>query len=142
MGDIIKSFKFESEGIQLILNVKKKIYKGYLKMFIVGDIVSNNIDLVVDKSSNFSSENTALKYKNSIIFWISSNDWKGLRWGNYKNEARASTYCNVKEMKDKYIEQREFITIISDYFYDCIKNYKRIKLLYETSLDEVILDNE
>lgn len=142
MDNVIKSFIFESEGIQLVLNIKKELHKGCLKMFIDGNVNSNNTEITIDKSTNFSSKNIALKYKNTIIFWISTNDWKGLRWENYRNETKIAIYRDVKEMKERYIEQREFITVISNYFYDCIKNYKRIKILYETSLNEIISDDE
>lgn len=142
MDNIVKSFEFESEGIKLILNIKKEIHKNSLRLIIDGNIISNNIDLVRSDSTNFSSQDISLKYLNNTIFWISSNEWKGLRWEKYSNETRYSIYRDVKEMKESYIIQRNFIDIIGSYFYDCIKNYKKIKLLYETKIEEIITEKE
>lgn len=142
MDEIIKTYVFESEKVKLILNIKKELHKGSIKMFIDGDLISQNNDLIVDKSTNISSNNFALKYKNSLVFWMSSNDWKGMRWKNYNNESRIAIYRNLDEMKEKYISQREFITQISTYFYECIKTYKHNKILFETSINEIISDSE
>lgn len=111
-------------------------------MYIEGDIITSDKELQINRSTNGTSNNTSLVYKNKVIFWMSSNDWKGLRWDNYSNETKFSTYNSVKEMKEKYIHEREFITPISEYFYDCMKNYKRIRLLYETPINDIISDDE
>ena len=140
MDNIIKSFEFESENVKLILNIKKEVYRGVLKMFIDGYIISNNSDIVISKSTYLSSESTSLSYKNSTIFWMSYNTWKGLRWENFKNETKFSYYTSVNEMKEKYIQQRDFIPKISDYFFDCLNNYKKLALLYDTSISEIIKD--
>ncbi len=91
---------------------------------------------------NGTSKNIGLTYKNKTFFWISSNDWKGLRWKNYNNATGFSIYHSVKEMKEQYIDQREFITQIAGYFYDCIKKFKETKMLYETPLEDIISDEE
>lgn len=142
MDDIIKTFQFQSENVELHLHIKKSLFKGSLKMYIEGDIITSDKELQINRSINGTSNNTSLVYKNKVIFWMSSNKWKGLRWANYSNETKFSTYNSVKEMKEKYIHEREFITPISEYFYDCMKNYKRIRLLYETSIDDIISDDE
>ena len=123
MSNIIKSFSFESENIRLELHIKKEVFKGALKMFIDANVESKNPDITIHHSTNISSKNFSLLYLGNNIFWISTNDWKGLRWENYKNETKFSIYRNLTEMKEKYIEQREYITLVSNYFYDCIKKY-------------------
>jgi len=140
MDNIIKTFEFESENVKLMLYIKKEVYKGVLKMFIDGIIISNNPDIKIDESSHLSSKNTSLSYKGSMFFWMSYNTWKGLRWENFKNETKFCYYTNVNEMKEKYIQQRDFIPKISDYFFDCMKNYKKLALLYDTSISEIITD--
>lgn len=142
MDDIIKTFHFQSENVELHLHIKKSLFKGGLKMYIEGDIITSDKELQINRSTNGTSNNTSLVYKNKVIFWMSSNDWKGLRWDNYSNETKFSKYNSVKEMKEKYILEREFITPISEYFYDCMKNYKRIRLLYETPINDIISDDE
>lgn len=139
---IIKAFEFSSEGIVLTLYIRKIVYKGVLKMFIDADILVNNTEISKNVSNNGSSIYTTLIYKNSSILWIGTNDWKGLRWKNFSNETKFAYYTDLKSMKEKYIEQREFIDIVSNYFYDCIKNYKKIKLVYETSIDEIISNKD
>lgn len=142
MDNIIKSFEFESENIKLILNIKKEFHRNCLRVIIDGDVISNNKDLVRIDSTNGSSKDISLQYLNNSIFWISSNEWKGLRWDKYSNETKYSIFRNVTEMKESYIIQREFITLVGDYFYDCIKNYKRVKLLYETQIEEIASEEE
>lgn len=142
MDDIIKSFKFESEKIELTLNIKKEVKNGYIKMFIDGNLISNNSDVKVGFSTNITSKNFNLSYQNNSFFWISSNEWKGMRWINYKNETKFAIYRNLIEMKEEYIKQREFITIISNYFYKSINKYKEIKLLFETNLEEIVSEEE
>lgn len=138
MENIVKSFQFESEGVNLTLNIRKELHGGGLRLIIDGDVISNNTDLNRSESFNSSSRNISLKYHNNTVFWISSNEWKGFRWEKYSNETKYSVFRTVSEMKESYIQQREFITAISDYFYDSIKKYKQIKLLFETHLDEII----
>lgn len=140
MDNIIKSFEFESENVKLILNIKKEVYRGVLKMFIDGNIISNNPEITINKSLQLSSKSTSLIYKNSVFFWMSYNNGKGLRWANFKNETKFCYYTNVNEMKEKYIQQRDLIPNISDYFFDCMKNYKKLALLYDTSIFEIITD--
>ncbi|WP_146171820.1 hypothetical protein [Flavobacterium magnum] len=111
-------------------------------MIIDGDVISNNPDLVIGYSTNCSSKDISVKYLANSIFWISSNEWKGLRWEKYSNETRYSIFSSVKEMKESYIAQREYADLIGSYFYDCIKNYKKLKLLYETQIDEIISEDE
>ena len=142
MNDIIKSFKFNCEDVELTLNIKKEVYKGAIKMFIDGDLISNNPDLKVSICKDFTSVDFFLMYKDNKFFWISSNKWKGMRWINYKNETKFEVYRDLTRMKERYIIQREFITTISNYFYDSINKYKEIKLLYETNIDEIISDDE
>jgi len=142
MENVIKSFSFESENIKLVLNIKKEVYKNALKMFIDGNVISNNTDLKRLESQNGSSRNISLSYKNNTIFWMSSNNYKGLRWEDYDKATGFSLYVSVKEMKEHYIEQREYITQIAEYFYDCIKRFMEIKLLYETPLDDIISEEE
>lgn len=134
----IKSFKFESEGVILNLNINKQLHGSGVRLIINGEINSNNPDLKRFESFNGSSKNIFLKYQNTTVLWVSSNDWKGFRWEKYANETRYSIYTNLQEMKECYIRQREFITVISNYFYDSIKKYKQIKLLYETPLEDLI----
>jgi len=138
MDNIIKSFTFNSEGIDLVLNIKKETFKGALKMFIEGDVKYNNSEIITSESVNGSTKSLYLSYKKSIFFTISTNDWKGFRWGKNEIETKFSIYRNVTEMKEAYIIQREFVTPISNYFYDSVKKYKELKLLYETSIDELI----
>lgn len=142
MDNIFKSFLFESEGIYLNLIIKKQFHSNCLRFIIDGEITSNNEDLVINTSTKGSSRSFSLRYLNNPIFWISSNDWKGLRWEKYSYETKYSIFRDIKEMKDAYIKQREFIEIISSYFYDSIKRYKNIKLLYETSFQEILHDEE
>jgi hypothetical protein len=142
MDDIIKSFEFESENIKLILNIRKEFHRNCLRVIIDGDVISNNKDIVRIDSSNGSSKDISLKYLNNTIFWISSNEWKGLRWEKYSNETKYLIFRNVSEMKEAYVIQREFISVIGDYFYDCIKNYKKVKLLYETQINEIVTEEE
>lgn len=70
--------------------------------------------------------------------YIGSNNWKGVRWGKSKNESKFTIYRNIAEMKKAYIKQRDFITLISTYFYDSIKTFKELQLLYETPLEDII----
>jgi hypothetical protein len=137
MNDIIKSFEFESENIKLVLNIKKEVHKDGIKMIIEGTASSENKDVKINQSENGTSRNISLTYKNKGFFWISSNDYKGLRWDTYDNETKFSIYHNLKEMKEQYIIQREKITLISNYFYDCIKKFKEIQMLYETPLEDL-----
>ncbi len=138
--DIIKSFTFNSEGIELVLKIKKETFKGALKMFIVGEVKYDNSEIITTKSVNGSTKSLYLSYKKSSFFSISTNDWKGFRCGQHDIETKFSIYRNVTEMKEAYIEQREFITPISNYFYDGVKKYKELKLLYETPIDEILSD--
>jgi hypothetical protein len=142
MDNLIKSFKFESESIILDLYIKKEVYKSGIKMFIEGHVTTNNDDVKLHESVNGSSKHKSLSYKDNTFFWISSNYWKGMRWDNYDNATGFSVYDTLKEMKEQYINMREFITILSEYFYNCIKKYKEIKLLYETPVDDIISENE
>lgn len=137
MENIIKSFQFESEKIKLVLNIKKEVYKDGIKMIIDGTVSSVNKDVKIHESENGTSKDISLTYKNKGFFWISSNDYKGLRWDKYDNETKFSIYRNLAEMKEQYIEAREKITLISNYFYDCIKKYKEIQMLYETRLEDI-----
>lgn len=134
MAETIKLFEFQSENVELILSINKDIYKNNIKMYIYGEVISKNNDIILDTSHN----DILLKYKNQKLFWLSYNKWKGLRWENYKNETKYELYSSTQEMKEAYIKQRDFIPLISAYFYDSIKNYKRLKLLFETSIDEII----
>jgi len=142
MDNLIKSFQFESESIKLVLYIKKEVYKSGIKMFIEGHVTTNNDDVKLEESVNGSSKNISLSYKNKTFFWISSNDWKGMRWDNYDNATGFSVYDTLKEMKEQYINTREFITILSEYFYNCIKKYKETKMLYETPLEDIISEEE
>lgn len=142
MDNIIKSFSFNSEGIELILSIKKEIFKGKLKMFIEGEVKYNNPDIITHRSENGTSKDLSLSFKNSNFFWISSNDWKGLRWEKYSNESRFLVYSNLTEMKEAYIKQREYITLISNYFYESVKKYKELKLLYETNIVDIMDDTK
>jgi len=141
MHNIIKSFHFEAENIKLTLNIKKVIYRDGLKMFIDGNVTTNNINIKKEESVNCSSKNLSLYYKNKLIFWISSNPSKGLRWDKYSNETGYSFYCNVTQMKERYILQREYIPKIAEYFYKSIKIYKDIKMLYETPIEDIIAED-
>ena len=76
MNDIIKSFKFSCENVELTLNIKKEINRGSIKMFIDGDLVSNNNELKLTTSTNISSLNFNLSYQNKSFFWMSYNKWK------------------------------------------------------------------
>lgn len=138
MENILKSFEFESESVKLTLFIKKEVGTGFIRIFIDGNIVSNNYNLKVEQSTN----NFSLKYQNKSFFWISSNGVKGFQWENRKNTTIFSVYRNVTEMRDKYVVQREFIAQISNYFYECIKNYMETKLLYETSFEEIINEED
>jgi hypothetical protein len=138
MENILKSFEFESESVKLTLFIKKEIGIGFIRIFVDGNIISNNNNLKIEQSSYPNSNSFSLQYHNKSFFWISSNGVKGFQWENRKNTTVFSVYRNVTEMKDKYIIQREFISQISNYFYECIQKYMETKLLYETSLDEII----
>jgi|GEM_PF-4806240 len=142
MDNIFKSFTFEAENVQLILNIRKELHRNCLRFIIDGQVISNNKDLKIYYSVNGSSRGTSLSYLNNSFFWISSNEWKGLRWEKYSNETKYSIFRNVREMKDSYIVQRDFIPLIASYFYDCIKHYKNIKLLYETKIDDIISEED
>ncbi len=139
---IIKAFEFNAENIFLTIYIRKIIYKGILKMFIDATITVNNDEIVKYVSQNGSSINTSLLYKDSPFFWISTNDWKGLRWKTFSNETKFGYYRDITGMKDLYIEQRKFIPLISQYFYESITHYKNLKLLYETEIDEIIIENK
>jgi hypothetical protein len=138
MDNIIKSFSFECENIKLVLNIKKEVLKDSIKMFIDANVTNNNLDITEHKSENGTSKNLCLKFKNENIFWISYNKRKGLRWKSYKNETGFTVYNTLKEMKEQYIEQREFIPQIAEYFYSSIKRFKKIKLLYDLQIEEII----
>ena len=138
MNNILKSFSFECEQVRLDLFIRKEFRNNYLLLIIDAKIESNNPDLIISTATNISSKNYSLSYLNQSIFWISTNDWKGIRWEKYSNESRISVFREIGEMKDAYIIQREFVSKVSNYFYDCIKNYKKTKLLFETTLDEII----
>ena len=140
MDNLIKSFHFEAENIKLTLNIKKKIYRDGLKMFIDANLTTNNVKK--DESKNGSSQNLSLNYKNKLFFWISSNEYKGLRWDKYSNETGYAVYYNVTQMKERYIVQREFIPKIAEYFYNSIKIYKETKMLYETRLEDIFAEDE
>lgn len=142
MDNIIKSFSFECENIKLVLNIKKEVLKDSIKMFIDTYVTNNNLDLTEHKTEKGTSKNISLKFKNETIFWVSYNKWKGVRWKNYKNETGFSAYNNLIEMKEQYIKQRKFITQIADYFYNSIKRFKEIQLLYDTHIDEIIDEEE
>lgn len=51
-------------------------------------------------------------------------------------------YIDLKGMKDRYIEQSKFITLISNYFYELMHKFKNFKILYETEIDEIYFENE
>lgn len=140
MDNIIKSFHFEAEGIELILYIRKEIFRTGLKMFIEADVMYDNVDINSERTLNGTSKDLNLIYKNKSIFWVSSNNWKGLRWGSYKNESGILFYNNVAQMKEQYVIMRGFVTLISNYFYESVKKYKELKLLYETSIDELVID--
>ena len=140
MDNIIKSFHFEAEGIELILYIRKEIFRTGLKMFIEADVMYDNVDINSERTWNGTSKDLNLIYKNKSIFWVSSNNWKGLRWGSYKNESGILFYNNVAQMKEQYVIMRGFVTLISNYFYESVKKYKELKLLYETSIDELVID--
>lgn len=140
MDNIIKSFHFEAEGIELILYIRKEIFRTGLKMFIEADVMYDNVDINSERTLNGTSKDLNLIYKNKSIFWVSSNNWKGLRWGSYKNESGILFYNNVAQMKEQYVIMRGFVTLISNYFYESVKKYKELKLLYETSIDEIVID--
>ena len=46
----------------------------------------------------------------------------------------------MKKMRKEYIKQREFVCIISNYFYHSLNKYKEMKLLYETQIEEIYSD--
>ena len=142
MKEILKSFEFEAEGVKLILNIQKELHGNYLRIVIDGDILSNNLDLRRNLSTNCSSDNISLIYGNSTIFWISTNEYKGLRWENYSNETKFSIFRTVNEMKEAYIIQRDFVPVIGNYFFDCIKTYKTKKVLFETKIEEILEDEK
>lgn len=138
MDNILKSFKFESENIVLFLDIKKEISGAAIKMIISARIENSNPNVIIAESFNGSSYDIHLKYKTSAFLYIGSNDWKGVRWEKSKNESKYTIYRNIVEMKEAYIKQREFITLISNYFYDAVKRFKELQLLYETTLDDII----
>jgi hypothetical protein len=139
MDEIIKTFKFEAEKVELLLHIKKSIHSNsIIKMYIDGDIKSNNIDLVVSSVTNGASLNTSLMYKDNTILWISFNFQQGLRWKSYDKKTEVLYYQNLEEMKEKYIIQRDIIPIIGEYFFDSIKNVKNTMMLFETPLQEII----
>lgn len=141
MGDIIKTFNFNCENVELVLNIKKEISKATIKMFIDGEVICNNKDLKLRSSTDNSSADFNLIYIDKSFFWISYNKYKGMRWDKYNNETKYEYYRNLDEMKNAYIKQREFITIISNYFYDSLRKFKQIKILNETPIGEVYSDN-
>jgi len=138
MENILKTFKFESENIILFLDIKKEISGAAIKMIISARIENKNPNVIMTESFNSSSYDIHLKYKTGAFFYIGSNDWKGVRWEKSKNESKYNIYRNISEMKEAYIKQREFITVISSYFYDSIKKFKELQLLYETPLEDII----
>lgn len=140
MDNILKSFKFESENVILFLDLKKEISGAAIKMIIHARIENNNSDIIMNEFFNGSSHDIHLKYKNGVFLYIGSNDWKGVRWKKKTNQSTYSIYRDIAEMKEAYLKQRHFITLISNYFYDSIKKFKEIKLLYETSIDDIIYE--
>ena len=140
MNDIIKTFKFQSENVELLLHIKKGVHQTYagLKIYIDGELKSKNSEFNVKKSKDGLSVNTNLNFKNKTIFWMSYNPHQGLRWKNYNNKTGVLIFNNVKEMKEKYIIQRDIIPLIGDYFFECIKNAKKNIMLYETPLSDIL----
>ncbi len=141
-SSIIKSFEFTAEDVTLTLYIRKTIYKDYFKMFIDANVEVKNKDIRKLVSENGSSVYTTLTYKNNSFFWLGTNDWKGLRWKSFKNETKVEYYIDLKGMKDRYIEQSKFITLISNYFYESMHKFKNFKILYETEIDEIYFENE
>ncbi len=72
---------------------------------------------------------------------MSFNNYKRLRWVNYYKSTGFSTYHSIREIKERYIEQRKFITQIAEYF-NCINKFMEIKMLYETPLEDIITEEE
>jgi hypothetical protein len=143
MDNIIKSFQFEAENIKLTLSIKKEVYKGAIKMFIDADVdISRNNNVKKTHSINGTSKDTSLDYKGNTFFWVSTNDWKGMRWDNYSNETKFRTYSTLQDMKESYLELREYIPLIAEYFYNCVNKYKQLKILFETNLDEIMVDDK
>lgn len=140
MDNLLKSFKFESENIILFLDLKKEISDTAIKMIIRARIENNNPEVTMTESFNGSSHDIYLKYKTGSFLYIGSNDWKGVRWDKSKNESKYIIYRSISEMKEAYIKQREFIALISNYFYDSIKKFKNLKLLFETPLEDIYSD--
>ena len=88
MNNIFKSFIFESEGVKLTLNINKEFHSKCLRFIIDGNIETNNKDFNIYSSVNGSSLSFSLNYLDNSLIWISSNEWKGLRWEKYSNETK------------------------------------------------------
>jgi len=140
MNNIIKSFHYESENVVLTLNIKKRVSSNSngLIMFIDGGLSSENQYLEIRYDRNSLSENTSLIYRDKIVFWISYNPYKGLRWENYRNETGIAYFESINEMKEQYIKQLDYIPEIANYFYDSLKNAKKIMFLFDTNINELI----
>ena len=145
MNDTIKEFKYNAEEVTLILKFIKEIspYKTHkgIRFFIDVEIESNNKDLIIEKSEDSqasSSKDTILLYKERRIYWMSFNPHQGLRWENFKNKTGILTYNSVSELKECFIKSSDYIPLILDYFYKCIAEYRKLKDLYETELDDII----
>jgi hypothetical protein len=145
MADTIKELKYTAEGVTLSLKFMKEIspYKTHdsIRFFIDAEIKSENQDLIIKKSEDSqanSSIDSTLLYKERRIFWMSFHPYHGLRWDESNNTTGILSYKSPAEMKECYIKSSDFIPKISNYFYKCIADYKKLKDLYDTELDEVI----
>lgn len=135
MEDIIKTFKFEAEKVELLLHIKKSVNtNSTIKIYIDGEIKSNNKELIVVSVTNGASLNTSLMYQNNAVLWISFNFQQGLRWKSYNKKTEVLFYQNPEEMMEKYIMQREIILEIGEYFFDSIKKIKNTMIMFETPL--------
>jgi hypothetical protein len=141
MDEIIKTFKFEAEKVELLLHIRKCVHSNStIKMFIDGEIKSTNKELVVESITNGASLNTSLLYRDNPVLWISFNFQQGLRWESYDKRTAVLFYENLEEMNEKFLMQRKTISKIGEYFFDSIKNVKSTMIKFEGSLREIISD--
>jgi len=154
MDIIIKSFTFSAEDITLTLEIRKEVYKKEILMYLAGSLTSTNKELTVktEKVGKSTATSTNLMYKDSSFLLIEQTKkfpyktgqnfiWDPVQRGGERITSVLS-YTTLEEYVDRYKNFREDISKISEYFYNSIREYKEIKMLYETSIDDVYFDKK
>ncbi|PDS23489.1 hypothetical protein [Flavobacterium branchiophilum] len=140
MSEIIKTFKFESEGVEFLLHIKKGVHPTYSgeTIYLDGEIKSKNPELKVIHSTNGLSKTAKLKYKETYVFFISYSPSveEGFRWKNYDNKTKVLICNSSTQKKENCIKQSKYIPLIGDYFMESIKNIKKKMVLLEIALND------